>query len=399
MRVGGRRLADLLSPASASSRAFAIAHALASAGRGVPEGPLSALPAPWRGMVGSLLNSLVAQHKGERGNACKQYRDGYAAALASLLNEDKGPDTEWLIPPALAAAGALQLLGAAADEEASRSGGAANQLSQCAIKLQDFFRGLATSRSSQAKRDASVAIVCVMMKVYFKLNTINNCKQPLLQLETNKLFDKAKEAHKVTLRYYTGRLAAYDEDFEKADEHLSFAFEHCLSSSRNNERRVLRYLIPVKMLLGVLPSEALLQRYGLTEYEPVRRAVATGDLALLLSTLEANQVRFIQAGTYLLLERLQLLVLRTLFRKCAAVHRELNPAKAHQVPVAALEAALRLQGIEKDPLELQCLLANLIFRKYIKGYLAYKSRVVVLAKADAFPQLSAAQLQDPMATQ
>lgn len=45
------------------------------------------------------------------------------------------------------------------------------------------------------------------------------------------------------------------------------------------------------MLLGVLPRPQLLQRYGLTEYEPIRQAVAGGDLALLLKTLEENQVR------------------------------------------------------------------------------------------------------------
>ncbi len=39
------------------------------------------------------------------------------------------------------------------------------QVSECAIALQQFFRGLATSKSSQAKKDASVAVVCVMMKV------------------------------------------------------------------------------------------------------------------------------------------------------------------------------------------------------------------------------------------
>lgn len=38
-------------------------------------------------------------------------------------------------------------------------------MSECAITLQAFFRGLSTSKSSQVKKDASVAIVCVMMKV------------------------------------------------------------------------------------------------------------------------------------------------------------------------------------------------------------------------------------------
>jgi hypothetical protein len=36
--------------------------------------------------------------------------------------------------------------------------------------------------------------------VYFKLNAINNCKQPLQQIELSRLFDNAKQAHRVTLR-------------------------------------------------------------------------------------------------------------------------------------------------------------------------------------------------------
>jgi hypothetical protein len=45
--------------------------------------------------------------------------------------------------------------------------------------------------------------------------------------------------------------------------------------------------------------------------------------------------------------------------------------------------------------ELQCLVANLIYRKYIKGYIAYKQRVVVLSKTDAFPPMDTVQLADP----
>lgn len=395
-RRDGHRVAALL---DLNSNAMHIAHQLAMAHKQVPSGQVSAsLPDPWGDMAAAYLRSLLAAQQGERAEACKEYRNGYAAPLASMLNSDKGTESEWLIPPALAAASALKVLSEKADEELARKGAAANQVSECAIALQQFFRGLATSKSSQAKKDASVAVVCVMMKVYFKLNAINNCKQPLQQIETNRLFDNAKQAHKVTLRYYTGRLAAYDEDFQKADEHLSYAFEHCAGTAAvNNVRRVLRYLIPVKMLLGVLPSEALLSRYGLSEYTPIRAAVAQGDLAGLLAALEANQVRFIQAGTYLLLEKLQLVVVRRLLRKCAKVHAELNPAKAHQMPLALLDAALKMQGVEKEALELQCLVANLIFRKYVKGYLAFKSRVLVLAKTDAFPPLSAVQLSDPFA--
>ncbi len=40
-------------------------------------------------------------------------------------------------------------------------------------------------------------------------------------------------------------------------------------------------------------------------------------------------------------------------------------------------------------------MANLIYRKYIKGYIAYKQQVLVLSKVDAFPPLATVQLADP----
>ena len=149
------------------------------------------------------------------------------------------------------------------------------------------------------------------------------------------------------------------------------------------------------MLRGILPSDRLLETYHLQEYKDIKEAVMNGDVSLLLRSLDENQVTFVQAGTYLLLEKLLLSAYRRLFRKVAAIHAELNPSKASQLPLALLHKALELQGIEKDNTELQCILANLIYRKYIKGYIAFKPKVVVLAKMDAFPDFASVSLGDP----
>ena len=45
--------------------------------------------------------------------------------------------------------------------------------------------------------------------------------------------------------------------------------------------------------------------------------------------------------------------------------------------------------------EVECLVANLIFRGYVKGYLSHKLHVAVLSKKDAFPPMSASMLADP----
>ena len=50
--------------------------------------------------------------------------------------------------------------------------------------------------------------------------------------------------------------------------------------------------------------------------------------------------------------------------------------------------ALNWCGCGMDIDEVECIVANLIFRKFIKGYISHKLRVLVLAKNDPFPSLS-----------
>jgi hypothetical protein len=57
--------------------------------------------------------------------------------------------------------------------------------------------------------------------------------------------------------------------------------------------------LQIKMLLGVLPSDDLLQKYKLTEYADVAKAVRTGDVGLLMRTLDANQAVLVQVGQYM----------------------------------------------------------------------------------------------------
>lgn len=67
-----------------------------------------------------------------------------------------------------------------------------------------------------------------------------------------------------------------------------------------------------------------------------------------------------------------------------------------QVPIALFQSVLASQGVEKDMDELECILANLIFLKYIKGYIAHKQKVVVVAKQAAYPPLRDVVLTGPL---
>lgn len=112
-------------------------------------------------------------------------------------------------------------------------------------------------------------------------------------------------------------------------------------------------------------------------YEPIARAVRTGNVRLLNDALEEYQADFIRSGTYLLLEKLKLGVYRTLFMRVHLLWKRRHPGdmdKPFKLQLQLFQAALGASGVEMDLDEVECIVANLIYRKYIKGYISHKAR-------------------------
>ena len=122
-------------------------------------------------------------------------------------------------------------------------------------------------------------------------------------------------------------------------------------------------------------------------------AVRSGNVRQLDTALEKFQGEFIRQGTFLILEKLRAAVYRTLFKKLHLIHAQKSPDKANQVSLSLFAAALKWCGSDMDIDEVECVVANLIHRRFIKGYISHKSRVVVLSKADPFPSLSSVFVQ------
>ena len=241
------------------------------------------------------------------------------------------------------------------------------------------------------KKSQCLFLVISLFKIYFKLNTLHLCKNLInaVNLPTFPTFDTFPVAQRVTYAFYVGRLAVFDDNFGVAEQHLEYAaFRHCKSDSRRNKALILRYLLPVKLLMGKMPTAILLRKYGLGEYVDVVSAMKSGNVRMLNDALKAHQISFIKQGTFLVLEKLRNIVLRTLFQKVHAFSAEKNPAKGNQVNLHMFLAALKWCGCDMDIDEVEMIVANLIFRKFVKGYISHKSRVVVLAKAGAFPAIS-----------
>lgn len=108
--------------------------------------------------------------------------------------------------------------------------------------------------SMGSKKAGVLGIVNVLFAMYFRLNILRLCKNLIRPVETRKLHESGTMADMVTYRYYIGRLNMFEDQHGAAEVSLDYALRHCHRASTGNKKRILRYLIPVKLLRGKLPT-------------------------------------------------------------------------------------------------------------------------------------------------
>ena len=102
--------------------------------------------------------------------------------------------------------------------------------------------------------------------------------------------------------------------------------------------------------------------------------------------LSRNQQLFIQHGSYLLIERAKIITYRNFFKRVADLQG--GPSK---LDLKLFLRCLSAIGMDMDMDEVECVLANLIYAGYIKGYISHQHGKLVVSKGNAFPELSAVQ--------
>uniref|UniRef100_A0A0D6QYU4 PCI domain-containing protein n=1 Tax=Araucaria cunninghamii TaxID=56994 RepID=A0A0D6QYU4_ARACU len=320
----------------------------------------------------------------------KQYIDAYYALEKSanaFLQEFRNWETAWAVDALYMIAYEMRTLAEMADREMAANGKNPDKLKVAGSFLMKVFGSLV---GKGPKRLGALYVTCQLFKVYFKLGTVHLCRSVIRSIETARVFDfeEFPTRDKVTYMYYTGRLEVFNDNFNAADQKLMYALVHCDPQKEANIRMILKYLVPVKLSLGILPKEWLLQKYKLLEYIDVVRALRTGDLRLLRHALQNHEDQFLRSGVYLVLEKLELQVYQRLIKKIYIMQKQKDPTKAHQVKMDIIVKALKWLEIDMDVEEVECIMAILIHKNLMKGYFSHKSKVVVLSKQDPFPKLS-----------
>lgn len=352
------------------------------------------LVSPWDEFLECHLSTLVCLEKG-------QYVEAYESAIAGLqpflkvFREDQG---SWLVHPMYSVVHNLRDVAEKGDNQLKVQGKKQGKLVDCGDQLRKCFSVSLQAPGNKDKKLAALDIVNVSIKIYFKLNTLRLCKNLIRTVESKQFppFDVFPVSQRVTYRFYLGRLAVFDEKYEDAQESLEYALLHCHKNAKKNKALILKYLIPVGLLLGKLPSSQLSQHYSdiLAPYMPIADSLKSGNIGMFYDSMKKQRNRLIRDGTYLLLEKLQAAVYRRLLRKVWLIHAQQDQAKAAQIPLVYFQKALQVAGIDIEMDEIECIAANLIARKYVKGYISHKLKVMVVHKTSPFPPLTEAILVD-----
>ncbi|KAL8464058.1 hypothetical protein ACS0TY_033833 [Phlomoides rotata] len=287
--------------------------------------------------------------------ALQSYRTGnlvesyvaFEKASNSFIQEFRNWESSWALEALYVIAYEIRILAERADIELASIGKTPEKLKGAGSFLMKVFGVLA---GKGPKRVGALYVTCQLFKIYFKLGTVHLCRSVIRSIETARIFDfeEFPVRDKVTYMYYTGRLEVYNEDFPAADHKLSYALTHCNTKEDANIRMILKYLIPVKLSIGILPRTLLLEKFNLIEYSDVVIALKRGDLRLLRHALQEHEDRFLRSGVYLVLEKLELQVYQRLVKKIHILQKQKDPTKAHQIKLDVIVKALKWLEIDMD---------------------------------------------------
>ena len=224
-------------------------------------------------------------------------------------------------------------------------------------------------------------------KASFRLNNLQSFTSLLriVNNEHSKLpsIENYPKAQQIEFKYYEGRFHIYEQELNEAEECLNFAFQACDKESFRNKRLILRYLIPVKAYKGKFPTPALLQKYKLLDLAEILDSIKQGNVFMFDKSLESNQDKFISQGIYVMIESLKLLAFRNLFKRTVKI------MQSSQVKLSSFSTALAVAGVKNiSILEIECIITNIINKKWIKGYISSSQKTVVFSKLDPFPKIT-----------
>ena len=289
--------------------------------------------------------------------------------------------------------------------------------------------------SEQSRRRGALAVVNGLLSILFQQNNTHQCRVLLNTIEASeRAAENASDSLKsilrpashlvaevVKFRYYQGRMKLYEKDFHVAFSSLQEAYSLLPAMGRganaaqsNNKLRIHFHLLVAGVACGLQPPQEVLDADSVCRriFTPLLLAMTDGNAILFSKLIDEHGTILKRRGAYMILHQARLLCYLFLLQKvhvglCAAgidssriplmlvvsAAKFVSGADALQPDDVALspERELKRHRVESESLEVDSIalwIARLISREFVKGYVSYEHKMLVLSKQTPFPSLS-----------
>ncbi|KAJ2558386.1 COP9 signalosome (CSN) subunit [Coemansia sp. RSA 1933] len=240
---------------------------------------------------------------------------------------------------------------------------------------------------SKSRKWGTYHMANILFKLYLRLKAYNLCNSMIRAIKTSELpaLDRFPMGDQVTFRFHRGMLAFRGEKYSLAKDDMLFALEHCHRDAFRNKTRILVHLAPIMMMEGLMPHSRLFRRYPpiKTLYSDLAKAAKSGNLGLFDTLLREKEQQLAAIGTYAATEQVRKVAVRQLLYKVYLIANKSSRISFEQFRVGFAAAGIPIA----DLAEVECILADMIFGGYVKGYLAHDHGLAVLSKQVPFPAI------------
>ncbi|PVU96494.1 hypothetical protein BB559_002356 [Furculomyces boomerangus] len=194
----------------------------------------------------------------------------------------------------------------------------------------------------------------------------------------------------VSFSYWLGRYYLIRHQLRQAQNEFEFALEHCPKEHIKNKRIIVEYAIVVNILRGKLPTDTLLEKYGLSYiYSQLVFYYHKGFVGKFKELLKVNFEHFRKLGVYLLLlERSEIPLYRNLILRLFRVKKTIQ-SESFVLTFEEILSSMTLstESNEFDYNDVECILSNLIEQGFIRGHIQPQQNILVLSRTNPFPRI------------
>lgn len=124
----------------------------------------------------------------------------------------------------------------------------------------------------------------------------------------------------------------------------------------------------------------MIHKYELYEFAELSDSLCKGDMKKFNDAMNTYEHSFIRQGTYLLLERCRTICYRNLLKRIYLTQ------ESHILRLDKVMQAFQWLDMRIDLDETECIIANLMYKRIMRGYIHHSKHMVVLSKQNAFPK-------------